>query len=371
MPVTKRDYYEILGVGRGASDQDIKSAYRKLALKYHPDRNPNDPAAEEKFKEASEAYGVLSDPSKRGTYDRFGHQGLRGAPEFDPAAFGDFADIFGDFFGFSDIFSGGRRRQRAQRGADLQYDLEIDFEDAVFGLNTEIQFPRVDTCDACHGSGAAPGTSPVTCSTCSGRGQVYYQQGFFSVGRTCPNCRGNGVRIETPCTNCHGSGQIRRQRKLKVNIPPGVDNGTRLRLSGEGEAGARGGPSGDLYVLLRIREHSIFERQGDELHCEIPLNIAQAALGAEIEVPTLEGSQKLKIPAGAQTGSRFRLRGKGVPQVHGGRRGDLVVHVKVVVPAKLNREQRKLFEQLLDLLPADNAPTEKGVFEKVKDFFTQ
>ena len=305
--VTKRDYYEVLGIARSASDQEIKSAYRKLALKFHPDRNPDDPEAEEKFKEASEAYSVLSDSQKRGNYDRFGHQGVRGATGFNPADFSDFADIFGDFFGFGDIFGGGggQRRQRARRGSDLQYDLEVNFEDAVFGLNTEIQFPRVQNCDACEGSGAAPGSRPVTCTTCSGRGQVYYQQGFFSVGRSCPNCRGTGRTIENPCPTCNGAGQVRQSRKMKINIPPGVDHGTRLRLTGEGEAGPQGGPPGDLYVLLRVREHPIFERNNDDLHCEVPINIAQAALGAEIEVPTLEGTEKLKIPAGTQAVRNF------------------------------------------------------------------
>jgi molecular chaperone DnaJ len=369
--VTKRDYYEVLGVGREASEQEVKSAYRKLAMKYHPDRNPDDASAEEKFKEASEAYSVLTDPQKRSNYDRFGHQGVRGSTGFDPADFSEFADIFGDFFGFGDIFGGGgQRRQRARRGSDLQYDLEVNFEDAVFGLATEIQFPRLQPCDGCRGSGAATGTKPVTCTTCGGRGQVYYQQGFFQVGRTCPGCRGAGRTIDDPCRECSGAGQIRKSRKLKINIPPGVDHGTRLRLANEGEAGAQGGPPGDLYVLLRVREHPIFERHEDDLHCEVPVNVAQAALGAEIEVPTLEGTDKLRVPAGTQTGPQFRIRGKGVPQVHGGRRGDLVVHLKVSVPNKLNREQRKLFEQLLDILPVDNTPTEKGLFEKVKDYFS-
>jgi molecular chaperone DnaJ len=313
----------------------------------------------------------LSDASKRSSYDRFGHQGVAGAGTgFNPADFADFGDIFGDFFGFGDIFGGSqRRRQHAQRGADLQYDLEIDFEDSVFGLSTEIQFPRIDACSDCSGSGAAAGSTPVTCATCGGRGQVYYQQGFFSVGRTCPHCHGQGTMIEKPCATCGGSGQVRRQRKLKINIPPGVDTGTRLRLSAEGESGTRGGPAGDLYVLLRVREHPVFERQNDDLHCEVPINVAQASLGVEITVPSLEGDEKVKVPAGTQTGSQFRLRNKGVPHVQNGRRGDLVVHIKVAVPSKLNREQRKLFEQLLDVLPADNTPTEKGIFEKVKDYF--
>jgi molecular chaperone DnaJ len=344
-----------------------------MALKYHPDRNPNDTAAEEKFKQAAEAYSVLSDPDKRGRYDRFGHDGLAGSAGagFDPSAFSDFADIFGDFFGFSDLFGGGQRGgTRPRRGSDLQYDLEIEFEDAVFGLNTQIQFPRTESCETCHGSGAAPGTSPTTCRTCGGRGQVLYQQGFFSVGRTCPTCRGTGRSIDTPCRTCSGVGQVRRQRKLQVNIPPGVDTGTRLRLSGEGEAGIFGGPAGDLYVLLRVKEHAVFERAHHDLHCEVPVNVAQAALGAELLVPTLEEPEKLKIPAGSQSGTQFRLRGKGVPHVNSSQRGDLVVHILVKVPEKLTKEQRALFEQLLPTLPENNEPTEKGLLDKVKDYFT-
>ena len=371
--VEKPDYYELLGIGRDAGEQEVKSAYRKMALKYHPDRNPDNPEAEDKFKLAAEAYSVLSDPQKRSTYDRFGHEGVSGmAGGFDPSQFGDFADIFGDFFGFGDLFGGGgrRRRSRARRGSDLQYDLEIDFEDAVFGLNTEIQFPRTEACGECSGSGASPGSTPKACPTCQGRGQVYYQQGFFSVGRTCSSCRGEGQVVDRPCRACNGAGSLRRQRKLKVNIPPGVDSGTRLRLSGEGEAGTQGGPPGDLYVLLRVHEHPIFERDGNDLHCEMPLNIAQAALGTELTVPTLQGDHTLKVPAGTQTGSRFRLRHKGVPYVNSGRRGDLLIHIHVSVPEKLTRQQKKLFEELMDILPADNQPREKGILEKVKDYFS-
>ncbi len=368
----KRDYYEVLGVGRDAADQAIKSAYRKMALKYHPDRNPNNSEAEDKFKEASEAYSVLSDAGKRNRYDRFGHQGVAsaGADGFNPADFSDFADIFGDFFGFGDLFGGGQRRSRARRGTDLQYDLEVDFEDAVFGMNTEIRFPRTEACGDCDGSGAERGTSPRTCPTCSGRGQVQYQQGFFSVSRPCSSCRGAGRIVERHCSSCRGEGRVRKQRKLKLNIPPGVDTGTRLRLSGEGEGGALGGPPGDLYVLLSVREHPIFERVNSDLHCEVPINVAQAALGAEIEVPALEGSEVLRIPPGAQSGNTYRIRHKGVAGVRDGRRGDLVIHIKVVVPAKMTTLQRQLFEQLLDELPADNTPTEKGIFEKVKNYFT-
>ncbi len=366
----KQDYYEQLGIPRNAGDQEIKSAYRKLAMKYHPDRNPGDTQAEDKFKGAAEAYSVLSDPDKRGRYDRFGHQGLGGAGAggFNAADFSDFSDIFGDFFGFGDLFRGGRRG-RPRRGADLQYELEIDFEDAVFGMNTEIRFPRTESCGECEGSGAERGSGPTVCGQCAGRGQVQFQQGFFSISRPCSACRGAGRIIENPCPHCRGEGSLRKQRKLKVNVPPGVDTGVRLRLDGEGEADPRGGPSGDLYVVLHVREHAVFERSENDLHCRVPINAAQAALGTEITVPTLEGDTGLKIPAGVQTGAKFRLRHQGVADVRNGRRGDLVVHVKVVTSEKLTKSQRKLFEQLLGELPADNAPMEKGVFEKVKDFF--
>ena len=374
--MAKPDYYDVLGVDREASDQTVKSAYRKMALKYHPDRNPDNPEAEDQFKLAAEAYSVLSDSDKRGRYDRFGHDGLAGAAGgggFDPSQSSDFSDIFGDLFGMGDIFGGGRsgRQTRARRGADLQYDLEIEFEDAVFGLNTEIQFPRSQPCDDCSGSGAAGGAERQVCGECGGRGQVYYQQGFFSVGKTCPACRGEGSTVDKLCNTCRGAGQVRKQRKLKVNIPPGVDGGTRLRLSGEGEVGSSGGPPGDLYVLLRVKEHSIFERDGTDLYCQVPINVSQAALGAEIEVPTLEGEETVKVRTGTQSGSRLRLKGKGVPFVNSGRRGDLVVQLRVTTPAKLTREQRRLFEELKELLPVDNQPAEKGILDKVKDYLTQ
>ncbi len=372
----KRDYYEILGVARNAGDQEIKSAYRKMALKHHPDRNPNNPQAEEQFKEAAEAYSVLSDQQKRSTYDQFGHQGLAGAggpPGFDPNAFQDFADIFGDFFGFGDLFGGaggGRRRaSSAQRGADLRFDLEIGFNDAVFGLNTEIRFPRLEVCSRCSGKGAEPGSGPTVCSTCGGRGQMRYQQGFFAVTRTCSACRGAGQVIGHPCTRCRGEGRTRAERKLKLNIPPGVDNGTRLRLANEGEPGANSGPSGDLYVVLSVKEHPIFEREDTHLHCTIPVNVAQAALGAKIKIPTLEGEEPVDLPAGLQSGSEFRLRGRGVPHVNGHGRGDLILHLRVMVPGKLTREQKKLFEQLLEQLPAENEPADKGILERVRDYF--
>jgi molecular chaperone DnaJ len=374
-PVTKRDYYEILGLGKDAGDQQIKSAYRKLALKHHPDRNPDDPAAEDRFKEASEAYSVLSDAQKRAAYDRYGHAGLQGtaggAPGFNPETFSDFSDILGDLFGFGDLFGGGggRRRSRAQRGEDVRYDLEISFEEAVFGLPAEIQVPRMEPCQRCRGAGAEPGSGPSTCPTCHGRGEVLYQQSFLSIRRACSTCGGSGQVIRNPCSECRGQGSRQSQRKIKVNIPAGVDDGTRLRLSQEGQPGAGGGPAGDLYVFIKVREHPFFERHEQDLHCTIPVNIAQAALGCEIEVPTLEGLHKLKIPEGSQNGAQFRLRNQGVPVVNGSGRGDLYVHLNVKVPARLTREQRKIMEQLREILPVDNAPAEKGLFEKVKDYF--
>ena len=370
--MAKRDYYEILGIGRDADDGQVKSAYRKMALQYHPDRNPENPDAEEKFKEAAEAYSVLSDVQKRAAYDRYGHAGVQGAAgqSFDPNAFADFSDILGDFFGFSDLFGGGRsRRNRAQRGEDLRYDLEISFEDAVFGMTAEIQAPRMEACDRCRATGAEPGTGSTTCPTCNGRGQILYQQSFLSMRRTCHTCGGSGQIVRNPCRQCHGHGYRQVVRKLKVNIPAGVDDGNRLRLSQEGQPGANGGPIGDLYVVLRVKEHDFFERQGNDLHCTIPVNVGQAALGAEIVVPTLEEPYRLKIPESTQNGAQFRLRHLGVPSVNGGARGDIYVHIDVRVPSNLTREQRKLFEQLRDTLPAENHPSEKSLLSKVKDYF--
>ena len=368
--MTKRDYYEILGVGRSASEQELKSAYRQMALKHHPDRNPDNSDAEERFKEAAEAYGVLSDPQKRAAYDHYGHAGLStSASGFDPNAFADFGDVLGDFFGFGDLFGGsGRRRSRAQRGDDLRYDLELSFEDAVRGMSAEIQIPRQEACHRCLGKGAEPGDL-ATCTTCHGRGEMLYQQGFLSIRRTCSHCGGSGQVARKACPGCRGQGYIASQEKLKVTIPAGVDNGTRLRLSGKGQPGANGGPAGDLYVFMKVEEHAIFERREKDLHCSIPLNIAQAALGTEIEVPTLDGSENLKIPEGTQNGASFCLRHHGVPDVNGRGRGDLYVHVQVKVPAKLTREQRKLFEQLKETLPAENKPSERGLLDKVKDYF--
>jgi molecular chaperone DnaJ len=375
MNATKRDYYEVLGVGRECDDPGLKSAYRKLALKYHPDRNPNDKDAEERFKEAAEAYSVLSDPQKRAAYDRYGHQGLQGlGPNqgFDPSTFTDFSDILGDLFGFGDLFGGaGRRggRSRAQRGEDLRYDLEINLEDALRGLSVDIQVPRMEVCSRCQGSGAEKTDGLVSCPMCHGRGEVIYQQSFLQIRRTCGQCNGRGQIVRRPCTQCRGEAYVRTERKLKVNIPAGVDTGTRLRLASEGQPGANGGPPGDLYVFAKIKEHPIFERQGDDLHCTVPVNVAQAALGTEVNLLTFDGLETVKIPEGVQTGSRIRLKSLGVPRLQGSGRGDLFVHIDVRIPSKMTREQRKLFEQLRDTLPAENEPNEKSIIDRVKDYF--
>ena len=365
----KRDYYEVLGLTRNASEQEVKSAYRKLAVQYHPDKNPNDKLAEEKFKEAAEAYSVLSDPDKRSRYDRFGHGGLQGGfSGFDPTTFADFGDILGDFFGFGDIF-GTRRRGGPERGADLRYDLKISFREAAFGLKTKIKIPRQDTCDDCSGKGAAPGTSPVTCPTCQGAGQVRYQQGFFSISRTCSQCSGAGRIIRDPCRACQGRGTVRKEKVLEIKIPAGVDNGARLRIQAEGEAGGSGGPAGDLYVVIYVEEHPFFQRQDSSIYCQIPISITQAVLGGEVSVPTLEGEERVKIPSGTQTGTVFRLRNKGVVSLGERGRGDQFVTVNVVIPTKLSREQKQLFEQLSKLNKDEDLTQERNIFEKVKDIF--
>ena len=368
--MSKRDYYEILGISQSASDQEIKSAYRRQAVKYHPDKNPGDRSAEEKFKEAAEAYSVLGDPQKRAQYDRFGHSSVSGSggAGFDPSTFSEFGDILGDLFGFGDLFgSSSRRQSSARRGADLRYDLNIDFMDAAFGMKTRIRVPRMEACGTCQGTGIPPGAAPSTCPTCHGQGQMRYQQGFFSISRTCHHCQGSGRLVRDPCADCRGEGRIRRERFLQVSIPAGVDTGSRVRYSGEGEGGLQGGPPGDLYVVLRVGDHEIFERQENDIHCRIPISFTQAALGATIQVPTLQGEEALSIPPGTQSGKVFRLRGKGILGVNGRDRGDEFVSVKVVTPSKLSRDQRRLLEHLEELTPVENKPLERGLFDRVKD----
>lgn len=365
----KRDYYEVLGISRDAQEQEIKSAYRKLALKYHPDKNHGDKNAEERFKEAAEAYSVLSDPEKRARYDRFGHSGMQGGFRgFDPNIFGDFGDILGEFFGFGDIF-GGRRRGGPERGADLRYDLKISFREAAFGLKTKIKIPRQETCSSCDGTGAPKGKPPVTCPACHGSGQVRYQQGFFSISRSCGQCNGTGRVITEPCETCRGKGRVHKQKVMEVKIPAGVDNGARLRIQGEGEAGSHNGPSGDLYVIIYVEEHPFFQRQENNIYCQVPISIAQAVLGSEIVVPTLEGEEKLKIPEGTQTGTVFRLRNKGIVNLGGRGHGDQFVTVNIVVPTKLTREQRQAFEKLAEVCEDEDLLQERNIFDKVKDIF--
>ncbi len=375
--MAKRDYYEVLGVERGASEAELKKAYRRLAMKYHPDRNPDDKASEEKFKEANEAYEVLSVAAKRSAYDQYGPGGVEpqmggggGGGGFGGANFSDiFGDVFSDFFGGG----GGRGGQRggAQRGSDLRYTLELDLEEAVRGTTVTIRVPTLVNCKPCDGTGAKKGTSPVTCTTCGGIGQVRMQQGFFSVQQTCPRCHGSGKMITDPCGSCHGHGRVEEHKTLSVKVPAGVDTGDRIRLSGEGEAGAMGGPSGDLYVVVNVREHAIFQRDGKHLYCEVPISFADAALGGELEVPTLDGRVKLKIPEGTQTGKMFRLRGKGVAPVRGGGAGDLMCKVAVETPVNLDRRQRELLDEFRKTLEGDSShsPKANGWFEGVKRFF--
>jgi molecular chaperone DnaJ len=383
MPRTnQRDYYEILGVSKTSTIEEIKSSYRKSALKWHPDRNPeNKDEAEVRFRECTEAYSILSDPNKRQIYDTYGHSGLAGAgaqTDFNGTIFQDFHDIFGDFFGFEDLFgaAGGRRSgsgrgRRVQRGADLRYDMSLTFEEAAAGVNTKVRVPRQEYCESCNGTGAKKGTGVAACQTCGGRGQIVYQQGFFTVNRTCPACQGAGQIIKERCPDCHGQGRMERERTIELRIPPGVDTGTRLRVQGEGEPGPNGGPAGDLYVVLEVKEHTFFERRGADLYCTIPLSIAQAALGAELQVLGLSGEERLKVPEGTQSGAVFRIKGKGLPDPHGGGRGDLYYHVRVLTPSKLTREQRKLMEQLDATLKVDNKPADRNssIFDKVKDIF--
>jgi molecular chaperone DnaJ len=371
--VSKADYYEVLGVERNASDADLKSAYRKLAMKHHPDRNPGDKAAEEKFKEASEAYQVLSDADKRAAYDRYGHAGVNGGGG--QGGFGGFAggvdlgDIFGDLFGEMFSMGGQQRAQRQQRGDDLRFDLAVDFEAAIFGAETEVKIRRMEGCPTCNGKGSASGRGPSTCPQCQGRGQVRYQQGFFSVARTCGACSGTGHVVSDPCQSCRGEGRVRKELKLNVKVPPGVESGTRIRYSGEGDAGKNGAPHGDLYVVLAIRPHDFFERDGHDLHCVVPISFPQAALGAEIEIPVFNSTETLKIPEGTQNGRQLRLRGKGVPYLNESGRGDLVVKIQVQVPRKLSRQQRELVSKLAESLSVDNRPTSPSLLEKMKDLF--
>jgi molecular chaperone DnaJ len=371
----KRDYYEVLGVSRKATDQELKSAYRRLALEHHPDRNPGKKEeSEERFKEITEAYSVLADADKRAAYDRFGFAGVGGpaaaAPDFSSTIFSGFEDLFGTFFDLEDIFGRGRGRStRAQRGADLRYEMEIAFEEAAVGLDTKIKIPRSETCSSCHGSGSKNGSQMAACPACAGRGQVRYSQGFFTVSRTCPQCGGTGQVNRDPCGDCGGEGRVRREKVLGIKIPSGVDDGTRLRIAGEGEAGRNGGPAGDLYVALKVRQHPYFERRGDDLYVRIPLSITQAALGTEIRVPTLRGMQKMKVPEGTQPGAVFRLRGHGMPVLNGRGRGHLYVYADVVIPHKLSREQRRTLESLAPSVEVENKPVERAASEEVKDVF--
>ena len=370
--MSKRDYYEILNVEKQSDAAAIKKAYRRIAMKYHPDRNPDDPAAEEKFKEATEAYEILSDQEKRAAYDQYGHAGVD--PQMGGAGgFGGFSDIFGDVFG--DIFGGGgggRSRGGSQRGADLRYNLDLSLEQAVHGDTLKIKVPTYVGCEVCDGSGAKKGSKPKTCGTCGGQGQVRMQQGFFSVQQTCPTCHGSGTVIDDPCDACDGQGRVQQTKTLSVKVPPGVDTGDRIRLSGEGEQGIAGAPAGDLYVQVHVREHAIFERDGKNLYCDVPISFPDAVLGGELEVPTLEGRVKIKIPAETQTGRMFRLRGKGVVPVRGGAPGDLLCRIVIETPVKLNREQLDLVKQLQASLDSDSgqqSPKKSRWFEGVRSFF--
>ncbi len=374
--MSKRDYYEVLGVQRNATEAEIKKAFKKLAMKYHPDRNPDNKEAEEKFKEAKEAYDILSDAKKRAAYDQFGHAGVEGGMGGGPGGYGgaggaSFSDIFGDVFG--DIFGGGGGRggQRVYQGADLRYNLELSLEEAVAGTTVKIRVPTLVTCQECSGSGAKKGTTPTTCPTCHGQGQVRMQQGFFSLQQTCPRCHGSGKIITDPCNSCHGEGRIQKQKTLSVKVPPGVDTGDRIRLSGEGEAGENGGPPGDLYVQIAVREHPIFKRDGSDLFCEVPVSFATAALGGELEVPTLDGKVKLKVPAESQSGKMFRLRGKGVKSVRGSHVGDLMCKLIVETPVNLSSKQKELLREFDDSLQGNgkHSPRYTSWLDGVKKFF--
>lgn len=378
--MSKRDYYEVLGVAKDASDEDLKKAYRRLAMKHHPDRNNGDKDAEAKFKEVKEAYEVLSDANKRAAYDRYGHGAFERGGATGPGGFGGaegmggFADAFGDIF--SEIFGQGRAgggRSNVYRGADLRYNMELSLEQAAAGWATEIRVPAWEECDTCHGSGAKPGTQPTTCATCGGHGSVRMSQGFFSVQQTCPSCHGSGKQISDPCTACHGQGRIKKHKTLEVNIPAGIDEGQRIRLAGKGEPGLNGGPAGDLYVEIHIKEHDIFQRDGDDLHAELPISFATAALGGDVEVPTLEGHATVTVPEGTQTGKTFRLRGKGVKGLRTGHMGDLYIHVSVETPVKLTEKQKKLLREFDESVRAagdKHSPHTKSFMDRMKSFFT-
>ncbi|MDH5552655.1 MAG: molecular chaperone DnaJ [Nitrosomonas sp.] len=369
--MSKRDYYEVLGVSRSAEESEIKKAYRKLAMKHHPDRNSGNSGSEALFKEAKEAYEILTDANKRAAYDQYGHAGVDSSAGGGAGAqgFGDaFSDIFGDIFG-----SGRGGRSNVHRGSDLRYNLEITLEQAARGTETKIRIPAMEVCDTCHGDGAKPGSSAKTCGTCNGHGQVRMQQGFFSIQQTCPKCQGNGKVISNPCSPCNGTGRIKRHKTLSVKIPAGVDDGDRIRLTGEGEAGANGGPAGDLYVVVQLASHAVFQRDGNDLHCEVPISFTKAALGGEIEIPTLEGYAKIKVSAETQTGKIFRLRGKGVKGVRSNTQGDLLCHVSVETPVKLTSRQKELLEELEGISQKDHSrhsPRSKSWMDKVKEFFT-
>ncbi|MCX6967618.1 MAG: molecular chaperone DnaJ [Verrucomicrobia bacterium] len=384
MTVTKRDYYEVLGVSRSATAEEIKKAYRKLAVQHHPDKNPGDHTAEDKFKELGEAYDVLMDDDKRAAYDRMGHaafaQGTAG-PRGGAGGFHDPFDIFREVFGaggggvFEQFFGGGGmggspQGEARQRGSDLRYDLQIRLEEAAFGCEKEIEIEKLDSCQKCKGSGAEPGSKVTTCPTCHGRGQVISSRGFFQVAQTCPRCRGTGQSVANPCKACGGEGRVEGRTRIKLKIPPGIDNGSRLRSSRNGEAGLRGGPPGDLYVVIHIKEHEVFEREDDNLYCELPVRFTTAALGGEINVPTLEGKANLKIPPGTQSGTVFKLRGKGITTLNSNHRGDLMVRVLVEVPSKLDSEQRRKLEEFAELCGDENTPLHKSFFEKAKEWFS-
>jgi len=374
--VTKADFYEVLQVSRDASDQELKTSYRRLAMQFHPDRNPNNPEAEEKFKACSEAYQVLSDAEKRAAYDRYGHAAFQGGGQggnpFAGAGFqGDLGDIFGDLFGeMFNVGGGGRRATRVQRGRDLSYEMTLEFEQAAFGVEKYIDIRRLEACEECHGTGSAKGKAPAACTQCGGRGQVRFQQGFFSVAKTCGRCNGTGTTISDPCTVCRGEGMQAKKHEMLVKVPAGVEQDTRIRYQGEGEAGRYGGPAGDLYVVLSVKPHKFFEREGDDLHCVLPISFPQAALGTELQIETLEGSATIKIPEGTQSGREIKLRGKGVPHLNSHGKGDLVVEVRVATPSKLNKAQRELLKQLSETMTVENTQTNRGLFEKMKDIFS-